>query len=559
MFLGKGKLNRRAGVVNTGFLESLGDSTGSTEVGPDFCFQLGCAAWDVLSALNGLSHLAINGHPVGAAKHGAGAEECERVVLCAGIIDGDVPKHVFVNLLGEVDVDAQEVRISLGCLDFRQETLEPTKRWSITANPEEFNTAKRSTVALSLAVPYILENGGKGSDTDTGSDQDSDLDIKHILSRGAERTVDANGGESESAVAIEFDEVSTCRSIILLLGALHRGRGHGSNDRWADTETVAKSTGEVTDLSDVDRNIGIFGGRGDGERMPLEPGDFWDLDEEPLACSVLEARLDDAQFHSTTGMHKDLGQTSGSPGTILSVGTLPEVHHPWPDSVPPAEVAETVLGRIEWERGDVVGINGVADEASSSVRVQAEHEEEGEMVRIPECFEALGANFLAGGAVHEQHDEQHEVARDATRLGVVDLEGELFPDLSALNIDEIDIVSRGVDHRPECHRVGDLSVEPDVLVGGEKPCDFRTDDLDDIAQHGDENETSVKCEHQTGTAGSPDGVLEPVQGGQFSVDRLTVPSIAKEEEMKTVEYDVEGEPSWRQELSLEPILAHGKR
>jgi hypothetical protein len=29
--------------------------------------------------------------------------------------------------------------------------------------------------------------------------------------------------------------------------------------------------------------------------------------------------------------------------------------------------------------------------------------------------------------------------------------------------------------------------------------------------------------------------------------------------MKTIEYDVEGEPSWRHELSLEPILAHGER
>jgi hypothetical protein len=38
---------------------------------------------------------------------------------------------------------------------------------------------------------------------------------------------------------------------------------------------------------------------------------------------------------------------------------------------------------------------------------------------------------------------------------------------------------------------------------------------------------------------------------------LTMPSIAKEEEVKTVENDVEGEPSWRQKLSLEPTFAHG--
>jgi len=435
MFLGKGEFHVRTSVVKARFFESFGDSTGSTEVRPNFCFQLGGGTGDVLAALDGLPHLAVNGHPVGAPEHGARAEERERVILSSGVVYSDIPEHVLVYLLREVDVDAQEVGVSLCSLDLRQKTLEPPERRSVTANPEEFNTSERSTVALSLAVPYILENGGERSDTDTGSNQDSNLDVEHILSRGTERTIDADGGESESAARIKFHKVSTCRSsFLILLGPFHRSRGHGSDDRWADTKTVAKSTGEVTNLSDVDRNIGIFGGRGDGERMPLEPGYFRNLDEKPLACGVLEARLDDTQFHSTTGMHKDLRQTSGSPGTILSVGALSEVHQTRPDRVPPAKVAEAVLGRVEGERCDVVGINRVADEASGSVRVQAEHEEERKMMSVPKCFEALGANLLAGGGVHEQHDEQHEVARNSTRLGVVDLKGDLLSNLGAQHL-----------------------------------------------------------------------------------------------------------------------------
>jgi hypothetical protein len=65
-----------------------------------------------------------------------------------------------------------------------------------------------------------------------------------------------------------------------------------------------------------------------------------------------------------------------------------------------------------------------------------------------------------------------------------------------------------------------LSVEPDVLIGGEKPSQFRPDNLDDIAQHGDEDETSVECEDETSPARRPHGELEPVEGGKFRVDCL---------------------------------------
>ena len=74
----------------------------------------------------------------------------------------------------------------------------------------------------------------------------------------------------------------------------------------------------------MDGYIRIFGGRSNGELnrkspvvnimcikkmravnqadthgMPLVPGQFGDLNKEPLASDIFEARLDDAQFHGT--------------------------------------------------------------------------------------------------------------------------------------------------------------------------------------------------------------------------------------------------------------------
>jgi hypothetical protein len=54
------------------------------------------------------------------------------------------------------------------------------------------------------------------------------------------------------------------------------------------------------------------------------------------------------------------------------------------------------------------------------------------MMGVPEGLEALVADLGAGRGVHEQHDEEHEVAGDATRLSVVDLESDLLADLCVL-------------------------------------------------------------------------------------------------------------------------------
>jgi len=75
----------------------------------DFGLQLRGAPRDVLSSLDSLLHPPVDGHPIGSPKHRARAQESQWVVLCASIVDSNIPQHVLVDLLGEVDADAEEI------------------------------------------------------------------------------------------------------------------------------------------------------------------------------------------------------------------------------------------------------------------------------------------------------------------------------------------------------------------------------------------------------------------------------------------------------------------
>lgn len=89
-----------------------------------------------------------------------------------------------------------------------------------------------------------------------------------------------------------------------------------------------------------------------------------------------------------------------------------------------------------------------------------------------------------------------------------------------LNVEEVDVVSSGVDHGPECHGVGNLPVEPDVLVGGEEPGNAGADNTDNVAQHRDENQATIECEDQTSTPRRPYRPSERVQSRELSVGCL---------------------------------------
>lgn len=58
------------------------------------------------------------------------------------------------------------------------------------------------------------------------------------------------------------------------------------------------------------------------------------------------------------------------------------------------------------------------------------------MVSVPERFEGLLANAIVGGRVHHEHAEEHDMARDATGLCVVDLDRRHRSNLRLLDVEE---------------------------------------------------------------------------------------------------------------------------
>ena len=157
--------------------------------------------------------------------------------------------------------------------------------------------------------------------------------------------------------------------------------------------------------------------------MPLEAGDVGNLNEQPLAGSVLERRLDDAELHSTGRVDEDFGELGRTARTDLPPDTLKEVDDAGPDGEAPGEVTNADLRVVEGEDFGEAWIRGTTDEASGGMGVEANHEEERQVVSIPECLEALLADFCVASTVHQDHDKQHDMASDTGRLTVMDVEG----------------------------------------------------------------------------------------------------------------------------------------
>ena len=89
--------------------EGNSNNTHATEIGTDGRLELRLASREVLTVLDRRPQAQVDALPVRTTEHGTSAEKRERVILSTGIVDGDVPEHVLADLLGEVDVDTQEI------------------------------------------------------------------------------------------------------------------------------------------------------------------------------------------------------------------------------------------------------------------------------------------------------------------------------------------------------------------------------------------------------------------------------------------------------------------
>jgi hypothetical protein len=79
------------------------------EIGSNARAKLTLRTGEVLASLNGVADVGVDRGPVWTSVHGTSAEKCQGVVLCTSIVDNDVPHGRLVELLGKVNVDAQEV------------------------------------------------------------------------------------------------------------------------------------------------------------------------------------------------------------------------------------------------------------------------------------------------------------------------------------------------------------------------------------------------------------------------------------------------------------------
>lgn len=63
-------------------------------------------------------------------------------------------------------------------------------------------------------------------------------------------------------------------------------------------------------------------------------------------------------------------------------------------------------------------------------------------------------------------------------------------------------------------------MEPNVLVGGEKPGHARANNTDNVPQHRDEDEASIEGKNEPSSSGRPYRPCQPVQGSQLLVSGL---------------------------------------
>jgi hypothetical protein len=129
------------------------------------------------------------------------------------------------------------------------------------------------------------------SDTNTSTDKQDRLIVQEILRRRAERTVDHDTGKD----LIKRRRNDPTASILLTLAIK------------VATDSLGKLAREITNNTNVDRDIVFLGGASEREGVPLEVGDFRAADEDVLTCTCGGLFLLDLDFDDLGWMLNDLG------------------------------------------------------------------------------------------------------------------------------------------------------------------------------------------------------------------------------------------------------------
>lgn len=339
-------------------------------------------------------------------------------------------------------------------------------------------------------MPDVLEDGCPRGDTNTSTDEDGDFVLKYVLSGSTIRSINTESGHLVTVLKSDFVHAHGV-DIIVELGLSS-----------TSTKSITQFAGKVSNLTDVDRHIGVEWARSDREWMPLVLGERRHLDEKPLASLVLERRLVELNLNHIVGVSDDSGDLGLTAGSDLTPETLDQVETTGPELPSPSQVTDAVGPElITSKRRD--GLGSVSHEASHGMGVETKEKRDKKMVSVPESLKGLLTNTGVGGRVHEKHAEKHDMTGDTTSLDIVNLKGGNGSDLGQFDVVEVDIVSAGVEDGEEEDGVCELAMHPQVLVEREES-NLGSNPSHDSSADREKDQHAVDAQNETGATGDPD-------------------------------------------------------
>ena len=160
------------------------------------------------------------------------------------------------------------------------------------------------------------------------------------------------------------------------------------------------------------------------------------------------------------------------------------------------------------------------------------------MVCIPEQLKLLLSNRHSGRCIHQEHDEQHDVASAAAPDGVMDLPGlQLQLRQLVLDIEEVCVMRIGVDERKQQHGVRQPLVEVDVVIERHDCVEIaRPQRRDDVAAHGEQQCSTVYTQNKTSPSGHIDTSPQLIQQSEFFIILLLIITIDEHSDMDGPEH-----------------------
>lgn len=155
------------------------------------------------------------------------------------------------------------------------------------------------------------------------------------------------------------------------------------------------------------------------------------------------------------------------PCTNLAVDSLAEVEAAGPELPSPALVPDAVFPEQLTSKRRI-RVRRISNETASRMGIQPEQERDEKVMRVPKRLITLLPNLMMRRRIHKEHTKQHNMSGYTPSLRIVDLHRADRSNLVSLHVEEIDVVSGGVDDGVEEHAVSYLSMEPLRLVEREK-------------------------------------------------------------------------------------------